>query len=260
MKGFSLSAAVNASLSGISVFFILCYPFSLVLNRALTIFFSVVLSVFLSFIIYRFSYDREKKKNDSKFINDAFNQRMNILYACTDEEISAILKALLIKLHICADVSGRHMQTEDGSIVLFLLLPTAITANELAFFLRNFPYREKKIKIVSSSFSTEAEKFAEFAGVTLVDGVEFGKILEENDLLPEFEIKKKKADLRERISPFFYKTNGKRFLFYAALLGLFSRFSFYPIYYVISSLIFAIYGLIAVFFGKTASLKSKELF
>ena len=240
MKGFSLSALVNALLASITVFFILCYPFSLALNRVMTIVFSAISAVALGAFVYVFSYNKEKRKNELKFGKYAFNQRMAILYACTDDEISAILSELIDKMHICADVSGRHMRLKDGRRVFFLLLPLSLSANELASVLREISYREEKITIVSSDFSKEARIFADIVGVKLVDGFDFGKLLEKNDLLPKTDEKRKKAAFFERLSPFFYKTNGKRFLLYAAILGQFSRFSFYPVYYVISSAIFAI--------------------
>ena len=250
MKKISISAITNAILTAATVFFILCYPFSKILPRALTMVFSALIALLAGAAVYGASLKKTRRSLFRSEEKNAFYQRMHALYMCTDDEIQEIFCSLFNRLNICANVSGRHMRLNGGETLIAALLPEQMSANDLAVILRDPSLKSKKTTVVSSSFSQGAVSLARSTGVDLIDGDVLGKLLEKNELLPKPAPLSAKPSLREKIAPVFYKANGKRMLFYAAVLGAFSYFSFYPVYYVASSAFFAVFGLIALFFGK----------
>ena len=245
-----LSAFLNAVLSAAASFFVFCYPLSKVLPRPATVAVAFVAAAGVAVAVYFLTAKKENSRRAEKNGKSAFNERMRALYICTDDEIQSLFSEIFHNMKICADISGRHMHLCGDKIVYAALLPEPMNANELVAICRGLDIKDKKVTIISSSFSDGATAMAEKMKIDLVGGEEFYSFLKSRSPLPEKKALIEKRSLKSVFSPLLFRTNGRRFLIYSIVIGLFSNFSFFPVYYVFVSAIFAIYGLIALFFGK----------
>lgn len=253
-----LPSVINAILSFIASFFVLCYPLSAILPRGATIALSAVSSIPIAAGAYFLTAGSERKKRALKIGKNAFNERMHALYTCTDDEIQSLFLKIFYDMRICAEVRGRHMLLSGDEIVFAALYPEPMSANEIALIVRKIGKKDN-VTIISSSFSFGAVAFARSLDISLVDGETFHSFLSERGYLPETPSSPaRKRSFKRFVEPLFERSNSKKLLFFAAVLGIFSAFSFFPIYYIFGSAFFAIYGLIALFFGKSTELRKSE--
>ena len=246
-----LPALVNAILCFIASYFIFCYPLSFGLKRNAANFIAAVIAVLVSIAAYILTSNSEKRKIGRKKDTIAFDQRMSTLYACTDDEIQSLFLSVLFKMNICAEVRGRHMLLNNGNAVFAALYPEQMSANELAPIIREYKTPASTLSVISSSFSAEAVLFARSLNVKLIDGKEFYEFLKNGGNLAPARQESKSRVQKAAFFPLAFKVRPKRLFLFAAMLGAFSYFTFFPLYYIIGSAFFALYGLIALVFGKT---------
>ena len=183
---------------------------------------------------------------------------MHALYTCTDDEIQSLFSRIFFDMRICAEVRGRHMLFGDDETIFAALYPEPLGANEIAGIARKIG-KKGKTTIISSSFSDGAVAFSKSLDISLVDGETFFSFLKAHGYLGETPASpSRKRSLKLYLTPLFEKTNSKRLLFFAAILGIFSAFSFFPVYYIAGSAFFGVCGLIALFFGKTTAAREDK--
>ena len=250
MNKFVFSSAIDAFLSGAAGFFVFLYLFSKIIAGILPVTISLLLSAAVAAAVYFISAKRSVYKKNSLFLKNEFERRMLILYACSDGEIQKIFSKILDRLHICADVSGRHMEISGGNIIVAPLKTEPLSADDIIFIKRSHPFA-RSVTVISAAFSPNAVRVCRALSITPFPAVDFGRFLDGLGLLPAADKNIKKPSLLNRFSVFSEKQNGKRFLIYGAFLCALSPLVFYPAYYLIFGTIFTVYGLIALFFGKS---------
>ena len=262
MLSVMLPAVFDAAATAFAVYLISEYVLTRFIKGAGVIIVSALFAAGAMLVAFSLSKRRAGKIRSSKTAKKSFYQRMYNLYLCTDDEIGAIFSAVLRELDICATVSGRHMSLADGTKVCAPLLPDPLTQDEIVREHRSDP--NNKLIVISSSFSPAAVSLASSIGVKLVSAETFARFLDEKGLLATSADEIKKPALKERLSVFFYRKSGRRFLLYGVFLCAVSRLVFYPVYYLVTGTIFIVYGLIAAFFGRGAVANNtdnlKELF
>ena len=243
-----IPAAFDAAVTAFAVYLIAEYAISLAIKGAATVVLSAVIAA-AAFIATFFIFEGRGAKAKAKLAaKKDFDRRMCRLYLCTDDEIQAIFGAIISDLHICATVSGRHMRLADGATMIAPLLDEPYSGDDV---IREYRAAGRRLAIISRAFSPKATAVAETLGVTLVSTRSFANYLDERGLLPAAEEPRKPA-VKSRLSVFFYRKNGRRFLVYGAFLCAVSSVVFYPVYYLVFGTVFIVYGLIAAFFGKYA--------
>ena len=241
-----LSSVTNAALTALLTFFISEYALSLFIPtpaaKGLSVFFAATAFIAVCLFTSRSGKRRLFALRGEK----EFLERMRNLYLCTDDEIGDIFRRLFDELHICARIDGRRMRFE-GKTLFAALYPETLSANDLSVILRAYG---NNTVVISSSFSDGAVSFAKEKGARLIDGASFGRFIDNIGLLPPASANARKKSFSEIVRPLFHKRSGKKLLFYAAVLAVFSSMTFYPVYYVVCATVFAVYGLIALFFGE----------
>ena len=250
MFGFILSSAVDAIISAAASFFVFSYLFGRIVKSVFAVTLSAVAAAAVFIAVYFLSSTRAQKKTAVNVNKNDFKQRMLTLYACSDGEIEKIFSALLNELHICANVSGRHITFESGKTVVAPLKTDPITLDDVISFKREYPAADPLV-IISAAFSANAAAYCKSFDVILFSADNFGRLLDDHGLLPKSDTTIKKPPLSIRLSIFFKRRSGKRFLLYGAFLCALSPLVIYPVYYIVFGTVFVVYGLIAAFFGKT---------
>ncbi len=187
-------------------------------------------------------------------------QCMLILNTLATDELLKLFLEVFNRLNISATIKDEHTLVFKKKIAVFLFSPKPLSANDIYFF--SLKHKTKKILIFSPEFERGVTASIK-QNVTLIDKKLIFAMLEKTDLLPDLTPPKKpalKSRLKNFFSVIFSKTKGAKFIFYGTVLFLFSFITFFPTYYIISSAIFIVYGLIALFFGKIETKKSLEDF
>lgn len=147
-----------------------------------------------------------------------------------------------------AHIRGGRIDTENGSTYLKFQFE-AVTADELSPVIR--AEGEQKT-VLGASFTDEAQKLAAAFGVTLKDAAEVYTLVKESGCMPEALISppEQKRGFRAKLAFRVRRSAWRGYLFSGAFLLLFSLFTIFPIYYVVSGGVLLAIAAAVRFFGK----------
>lgn len=147
-----------------------------------------------------------------------------------------------------AHIRGGRIDTENGSTYLKFQFE-AVTADELSPVIR--AEGEQKT-VLGASFTDEAQKLAAAFGVTLKDAAEVYTLVKESGCMPEALISppEQKRGFRAKLAFRVRRSAWRGYLFSGAFLLLFSLFTIFPVYYVVSGGVLLAIAATVRFFGK----------
>ena len=147
-----------------------------------------------------------------------------------------------------AHIRGGRIDTENGSTYLKFQFE-AVTADELSPVIR--AEGEQKT-VLGASFTDEAQKLAAAFGVTLKDAAEVYTLVKESGCMPEALISppEQKRGFRAKLAFRVRRSAWRGYLFSGAFLLLFSLFTIFPVYYVVSGGVLLAIAAAVRFFGK----------
>ena len=147
-----------------------------------------------------------------------------------------------------AHIRGGRIDTEKGSTYLKFQFE-AVTADELSPFIR--AEGEQKT-VLGSAFTDEAQKLAAAFGVTLKDAADVYTLVKDSGCMPEKLIAppEQKRGFRAKLSFRVRRSAWRGYLFSGAFLLLFSLFTVFPVYYVVSGGILLVVAAAVRFLGK----------
>lgn len=219
----------------------LSVPFWLKVTLALML--SLSVSVLVFFKWQKNSVKKSKlKQSKQKTLCDLAT--LNLL-ARTD--ISKIFRYLFKNLNLTFKETNGYFLV-NGAVVYPFCLPESLSFNEVKRTIDTSPYQGENFLIISDKFNESLKIYKDDLGVTLIDTEAILPLLNRFDLLPKTKTTVKKTSLFRAL---FKKVNGRRFIIYGIALVAMSFIVFYPIYYLVSGVFFIVFGLIAVFFGKS---------
>lgn len=112
-------------------------------------------------------------------------------------------------------------------------------------------FSDRSLTIFCSSLSPEAKKLCDELGIKIVDGNEVYLKLKAKNLLPEkYLCDVKKKTFREKFSAATARTNSRPFISCGLGLLIFSLFTIFPIYYLVSGIILLTIGVAIRFIPK----------
>ena len=147
-----------------------------------------------------------------------------------------------------AHIRGGRIDTETGSTYLKFQFE-AVTADELSPVIR--AEGEQKT-VLGAAFTDEAQKLAAAFGVTLKDATDVYTLVKDSGCMPESLITppEEKRGLRAKLSFRVRRSAWRGYLFSGAFLLLFSLFTIFPVYYVVSGGILLAIAAAVRFLGK----------
>ena len=147
-----------------------------------------------------------------------------------------------------AQIRGGRIDTESGSTFLKFQFE-AVTADELSPVIR--AEGEQKT-VLGAAFTDEAQKLAAAFGVTLKDAAEVYSLVKESGCMPETLISppEQKGGFRTKFAFRVRKSAWRGYLFSGVFLLLFSLFTIFPVYYVVSGGILLAIAAAVRFLGK----------
>ncbi len=170
-------------------------------------------------------------------------------------QITEIFSALFRNLQQTAEEKQGYFLI-NGTTVYPCCLPESLGYNDVKRIVDNSPFKSEDFLIISDGFKEGVKIYNEVLKVKLISTETVVPILNKYQLLPKNE--KQEIKKRNLFKALFKKANGGRFLFYGITLIAMSFIVFYPIYYVVSGVLFAVFGLIAMFFGKNGTISQDE--
>lgn len=248
MKPLSLSVVLNTLLSFFAVFIFLIVIVSFFqIKTWLKIAISAIISISFSVIIFYKNNQRYFKKQKLQNANKTLSEVKRAFNLLSETQILSIFIELCKKLRLSPTVSDGFIYVEDAAIFP-LFNPEDLSFNEIKKIALKTPSFIKKVIVVSDGFSKTALDFQKELSTVFVKSEEAIKALEKFDLIPKIEpsiVKKENLFLR-----LFKRTNGKKFILYGAGLLILSLFAFYRLYYLISGIVFIVFGVTAALFSK----------
>lgn len=248
MKPLSLSVVLNTLLSFIAVFIFLIVIVSFFqIKTWLKIAISAIISISFSVIIFYKNNQRYFKKQKLKNANKTLSEVKRAFNLLSETQILSIFVELCKKLRLSPTLSDGFLYVEDAAIFP-LFNPEDLSFNEIKKIALKTPSFIKKVIVVSDGFTKTALDFQKELSTVFVKSEEAIKALENFDLIPKTEpsiVKKENLFLR-----LFKRTNGKKFILYGAGLLILSLFAFYRLYYLISGIVFIVFGVTAALFSK----------
>ena len=147
-----------------------------------------------------------------------------------------------------AHIRGGRIDTENGSTYLRFQFE-AISADELSPVIR--ADGEQKT-VCGAAFTEEAKKLAAAFGVTLKDAAEVYALVKDNGCMPETLIAppEQKGGFRTKLAFRLRQSAWRGYLFSGTFLLLFSLFTIFPVYYIVSGGILLAIAAAVRFFGK----------
>lgn len=170
-------------------------------------------------------------------------------------QITEIFSALFKNLSQTAEEKQGYFLINDIAVYPYCL-PESLGYNEIKQIVDGSPFKSEKFLIISDGFKEGVKIYSGGLKVTLITTETVIPILNKYGLLPKTE--KQEIKKRNLFKALFKKANGGRFLIYGITLIAMSFIVFYPIYYVVSGVLFAVFGLIAMFFGKIDTVGREE--
>ena len=147
-----------------------------------------------------------------------------------------------------AHIRGGRIDTKNGSTYLRFQFE-AVTADELSPVIRA---RGENKTVLGASFTEEAKKLAAAFGVTLKDAAEVYSLVKDSGCMPKSLIAppEQKRGFRAKLAFRIRRSAWRGYLFSGAFLLLFSLFTIFPVYYIVSGGILLAIAAAVRFFGK----------
>lgn len=248
MKSISLSLALNSLISFVIIFTLTLLILSFLKVQLWVLFlFTLFISLPITIFIFLRLKNKEQKRNlmvKSKQQNDGLILTLNTL---KKDQITQIFCNLFTSLKVnFTEKSGYFLVNNTALYPAFFIEPLSV--NEAKFILNNSPFSDQKHIIISNAFKENVRLFCEqFNLLTMPTSCVLDLLLKHQLISPTT---LKKAKKQRLITALFKRVNGKRFILYGVMLLLLSLIVFYPIYYIVSGMIFVVFGLISLLFGK----------
>ena len=242
---------------------LLSFPASLLfllgnrLSKPVATVLSICFSLFFSAIVFILSARATKSREDK---GRSAKELMRTLNVCTYDEILKIFSSVFNDMGIRAYVEGENKLVIGGATLLFALYPESVSANELHDIVLKNGRNDKKLAIVSSSFTLGAALYAESLGVTLFDAEAVYPLIKDSPFFarqtPKKHEKSKRGDFFDRL---FLKKNGVRFILFGLSFFIMAFMVFYPVYYYVAGGAFIITGVILLLFAKPPAQNNKPI-
>ena len=147
-----------------------------------------------------------------------------------------------------ARACGDRIRTEDGDCFLNFRFEK-VTADELAPAIRR---GSGKISVCAAAFTDEAKKLASAFGVRLMEAEEVYALVNDSGCMPPTLISPPAAKhpFKEKLSFRIRKSAWRGYAFSGTFLLLFSLWTVFPVYYIVSGSILLTFSLLIRFFGK----------
>lgn len=147
-----------------------------------------------------------------------------------------------------AQIRGGRIDTEAGSTYLKFQFE-AVTADELSPVIRAEGGQKT---VLGAAFTDEAQKLAQAFGVTLKSAADVYTLVKDSGCMPEKLITppEQRGGFRAKLSFRVRKSAWRGYLFSGVFLLLFSLFTVFPVYYVVSGGILLAVAATVRFFGK----------
>lgn len=170
-------------------------------------------------------------------------------------QITEIFSALFKNLKQPAEEKQGYFLVSDTTVYPYCL-PESLGYNEIKQTVDSSPFKSEKFLIISDGFKEGVKIYSGSLKAILITTETVVPLLNKYGLLPKNE--KQEIKKKNLFKALFKKANGGHFLIYGITLIAMSFIVFYPIYYVVSGVLFAVFGLIALFFGKIDTVGQDE--
>lgn len=252
MKNLSLSILSDAILSLAAILIaLLCIFRSLGLNFPLALFFAFVAAACFSAAITVRNTAKRKRRLDDGNVKAEKRSLANTLSLIKNSELIDLFAGIFEIRGIKLTKTDGALETENLTLIP-LFAPESLTATGVADAVKRSASAGKTAVVISSSYTSEAIRFAAESGVKLVGLDEVFSLFKEH--APEFIKSERRAAKRYEFKRFFEKQNSGKLVFYGVMLCIFGFFAFYPVYYAISGGLFIFAGLTMRFLGKPSAL------
>ncbi len=255
MKNFKISILLDSVFIFISSFFLI---YAIIRYNGVSfvpsLIFSVLLSLLLSFIFLVFTLF--KKQNS--LIKESEKSRMQntLLELCfmNNDKILNLFLTFYKNNNIEVEKEKNYLILKKYSTqVFFNFTLEKTTTTDIIKFYKNTRSGYKTI-VIANEFSTESLDLEKDipSRIKLYNFLDAYLSLKESNLLPKLTIPKSVTVINKKdiLKGIFAKTNGKKALMLGVVILLSSRFSFYPIYYIIFGFLMIILSISLRFWGK----------
>ncbi|MGN0819633.1 MAG: hypothetical protein ACI4M6_04445 [Christensenellaceae bacterium] len=241
---------ITSFIDGLMVFsgcFVLfnCIFKSMGLFNKLSGVFALLLAVIFFILFLRLNLSSSQKKQFKTTLSKKKKQFVDSLISMSDSEIVGLLNEYVFdKSQPISRLNGNY--TYNGYTLIFLFLPEKVSANLVAYVLKNVNPKEKTA-VFCTIFDKDALSYCKSNKVLTFSVNEIYDAIEKTDYLQDM---KTTATKRFDLGNLKFRSNYKRALFFGISLAVLGNFSFFPIYYQISGSLFIIYGIVIAFLGK----------
>jgi len=263
MKNYKRISIINTLLLCFGIFFTTLILIGLITkNLLLKIIVSTLFTIGIGGIIFHFDYGKHKrlflKKSEQKKLNNFLFQ----LEIMPDNEAIALLMQIFGKANINARANKNYIILESYNCFFdfsFELKREAI-CNTIK------KSKDKKILFFCSNVSTECESILTTfkQRIKIIDGKMLYLILQKYQINFNFDTQNQTPNVFLMIFKVlknnFTKKRAVSFMLIGITLLLFSKFTFFPKYYLLSSLFCFITALTCLIFGKHESIIESEIF
>lgn len=130
----------------------------------------------------------------------------------------------------------------DGNLIIYpLFFMEKIGADKIAEAVKRFP--KEKLVIYHSALSPEAESLCKTLNITTISEEEIYLTMKEKNLLPkEYPTERPKKKIKDFFINASKKANAKAFILSGVGLLIFSLFTLFPIYYIVSGSLLTLFG------------------
>lgn len=243
----------------VAIFIVLKFLFSLFLNNALSLIFSLTLSLLLGLMFFSVLKKKKGKNLLKKAEEKKMNENLIRLSFMKKSSILTFFQRVFSKLKVENYVkNGRIYLPEHGAVIFIHFDFDEVRKSEIIKYYNLL--RDDEIGVIfSQNFSSEIKEFcSNFNGkIKTYAKREIFELLGKAEIFPEndvffFKEKERKWDFSLLLN----KKRAKNYFFYGIIFMLYSFIVPIKIYYIIIGSLFLIFSLTVKLFGKTEDKKS----
>lgn len=208
----------------------------------------LALAIFIAIlgcVIYLYFSTKSASRKAEIMLGNKRQKRLNeLLISYNNVKLIDLFKALLEKEGICARKKGWYLQFENFAI-LPLFLPNGLSANVASFCIKRLPSCLRPV-VITNTLDNDCILFLQAVNANAVTFKQVFCLVEKH--FPHLLQSTQKTNKPKLFSAIKTRSNGKRFITYGLVLQVFSRFAFFPVYYLFCGSLFIILGLGIMFF------------
>lgn len=245
MKSINLPIILNTTITFLISFFIgLIIVSAISVKLWLKILLVLPIALCVTALVYLSLKNASRTKSAKTISAKKINYAKNYLLTLKQKQLSDLLGLLFLKLNKPVMQLGQYFLI-DGITIIFAIFKDPITPNEISYLLNSSPFNTEKTYIIANDCTTSSQVFSKAINTTIVKTDLIVPLLFKFAIIPDY-TKEEKPPLFINL---FKKVNSKRFIVYGVALIVMSNLVFYPIYYIVSGIVFIVFGLLAKIFG-----------